>query len=218
MTLWWAGIALATVVVALAWAVAQKRPEHRYAAGALSVGLVADVVRKAILVWVLVPAQETAGTAPLTGLARVACDLDNALFLAYPAALVALSLWTFLRLRPWAVAAVYVLIVAGLAIAYPLSRGEVLARVYVAANLAAVAVTVGVFIMWLWRREPPTLTHGVTALLGGTELATLIPYRFSIFTSWTIARASYMTLYAILIILYGGIVWGSGSSSESKSS
>jgi hypothetical protein len=218
MTSWWAGIGLASVVVALAWLVARKRPEHRYAAGALTVGLAADVVRKAILVWVLLPAEVIAGEAPLSGSARLACDIDNALFLAYPAALAALSLWTFLRRRPWSVALAYALLVAGLAVAYPATRGDVLARVYVGADLAAVVVTIGAFVMWFWRRDPPTLTHGVAALLGLAELATLIPYRFSIFESWTIARAAYMTLYAILIILYGGIVWGSGSSSQSKSS
>ena len=218
MTAWAAGIGLASVVVALAWAVARRRPEHRYVAGALSVGLAADLARQALIVWVFRPARAASGGAPFTGLARIAADADNALFLAYPCALAALSVWTFLRRRPWPVLVVYALAVAGLAAAYPASRGGALARVYMAVELASVAVTAGAFVMWFWRRETPTLTHGVTLLLGAVEVATLVPYKLSFFSSWSVARASYMTLYVVLIVLYGGVVWGSGSSSVSKSS
>lgn len=215
---WAAGIGLAAIVVLLAWSVARRRPEHRLVAGALTLGLAADLARQAIVLGVLRPARAASDGAPLSGIAGVACDVDNALFLAYPAALAALSVWTFLHRRPWPVLVAYALTVAGLAAAYPASRGEALARTYMGAELAAVAVTAGAFVMWFWRREPPTLTHGVTLLLGACEIATLIPYRRHLFSSWTIAQAAYMTLYVILIVLHGGALWGSGSSSPSKSS
>jgi hypothetical protein len=218
VTSWAAGIGLASVVVALAWTVAQRRTEHRYVAGALSVGLLSDLARKGLIVWVLRPARVIAGDAPLTGLVRFAADVDSALFLAYPFSLAALSTWVFIGRRPWPIGVVYFASVVALAAAYPLTRGDALARAYMAGELATIAVTIGAFVMWFWRREAPTLTHGVTVLLGLAEVATLLPYRFAFFTSWTVARASYMTLYVVLIILYGGIVWGSGSSLPSKSS
>jgi hypothetical protein len=216
--MWAGGVALAAIVVLLVWSVARRRPEHRPVAGALTVGFTADLARKALVVYVIHPARAASGGAPLAGLARVACDVDNALFLAYPAALIALSVSVFMRRRLWPIAVAYVLAVAGLAVTYPASRGEALARVYMAAELAVVVTTIGALVTWFWRREPPSLTHGVTAMLGMCEIATLIPYRLHLFSSWTIAQASYMTLYVILIALYGSDLWGSGSSSQSKSS
>ncbi|MFT3768925.1 MAG: hypothetical protein QM820_26080 [Minicystis sp.] len=193
-------------------------------ASVLTLGLISDVIRKAILVYVIRPARAASGDVPFAGLTRVACDIDNALMLAYPAALAALAVWMFLRRRPWPVAMAYLLSVAALAVAYPASRGLPLARSYMAAELATVAVSFGAFIMWFWRRESPTLAHGVALLLGLTEIATMIPYQRSPFSwlpiaqAWSIAQASYMTLYVVLIVIYGGALWGSGSSSPSSSS
>lgn len=221
--MWAAGVTLAAVVVVLAWSVTRRQREHLYVASVLTLGLTSDVIRKAILVYILRPARVVSGDNPFNGAARIACDVDNALILAYPAALAALALWVFLRRRPWPVACVYVLAVSTLAAIYPVSRGVFLARSYIAAELGAVAVTFGSFVMWYWRRESPTLTRGVTLLLGLTELVSLIPYQRSPFAwlpiaqAWSIAQAAYMTTYVVLIVVYGSVLWDSGSSSPSNS-
>jgi hypothetical protein len=103
------------------------------------------------------------------------------------------------------------------AIAYPTLRGEALGRAYSAAELAAIVVGIGTFITWAWRRESPDLTRGVLFLVIAADSVMLLPYKKGPFAYWPIAQASYMTLYAVLIILYGGTLWDRGSSSESKS-
>jgi hypothetical protein len=214
--IWTVGVALVGVAIALAWAVARRRPEHRFVPALLALGVGSDLLRQALRVLVLLPARASFGGAPYTGWARVAADVDNALFLAYPAGIAALALWVFLRRRPWAVVLLWAVTVLALAVAYPASRGEVLSRVYLAAELGAVVVTLGSFVMWFWCRQTPTLTHGVTLLIGSAELATLLPFHKSIFASWTLARWAYVTLYVILIVLHGGVVCGLSSPSKSS--
>lgn len=214
--LWTVGALLSALTTALAWCVARGRPDHRPVAALLTVGLVSDLLRQALRMVVFLPARERFAGAPYTGWTRVAADVDNALVLAYPAAIVAVASWVFLRRRPWPVAVGWAVAVAVLAIAYPVTRGAVLSRCYLGAELIAITVTLGAAAMWLWRREPPTLTHAVTLLIGASEAATLVTFRKGLFTSWTLAQAGYITLYVILIGLHGGAVCGSSSSSRSS--
>jgi hypothetical protein len=214
--LWMVVVVLSGVATALAWRVARGRPDHRPVAALLTVGFASDLARQALRTAVFLPARERFAGAPYTGWTRVAADADNALVLAYPAAIVAVALWVFLRRRPWPVAIGWAVAVAALAVAYPVTRGAVLSRCYLGAELLAIAVTLGAAAMWLWRREPPTLTHAVALLLGASEAATLVSFRKGLFTSWTLAQAGYVTLYVILIVLHGGAVCGSSSSSKSS--
>lgn len=214
--LWTVAVLLSGIAVALAWLVARVRPDHRPVAALLTVGFLSDLARQALRVAVFVPARAVFAGAPYTGWTRVAADVDNALFLAYPAAIVACMVVVLLRRRAWPVAVVWALAVAAMAVAYPMTRGAILSRCYLAAELAAVAVTIGSAVTWFWRREVPTLTHGVALLIGVTEIAMLLPFRKGIFTSWPLAQAAYMTLYVILIVLHGGAVCGSSSSSKSS--
>lgn len=215
--MWTVAAALYLVAVALAWGVARRRPEHRPVAALLSVGLVADLVRQAIGVLVLQPTRAASGGAPFSGQARAAFHVDEALFLAWPAAVAACAVAVYLRRRPWPVALVYVVATIAVCAAYPMLRGPALARAYFGAELAGVAVALGSFIMWAWRRESPNLTRGALFLIVAIELVTLLPFNKGPFQYWPIAQASYMTLYVVLIVLHGGILWGRGSSSESKS-
>lgn len=214
--LWTLVVVLSGVATVLAWHRARDRPEHRPVAALLTIGLVSDLARQALRTAVFFPARERFAGAPYTGWTRVAADADNALVLAYPAAIVAVAMWVFLRRRPWPVAAFWALAVAALAVAYPATRGAVLSRCYLGAELVAIAVTVGAAAMWRWRREPPTLTHAVALLLGASEAATLVTFRKGVFTSWPLAQAGYVTLYLIVIVLHGGAVCGSSSSSRSS--
>jgi hypothetical protein len=214
--LWTVGVLLAGVATALAWLVARERPDYHSVAALLTVGFISDLARQALRIAVFLPARERFAGAPYTGWTRIAADADNALVLAYPAAIVAVALWVFLRRRPWLVAVGWAVSVAALAVAYPATRGAVLSRCYLGAELVAIAVTVGAAVTWFWRREPPTLTHAVTLLIGASEAATLLPFRKGLFTSWTLAQAAYVTMYVILIVLQGGAVCGSSSSSKSS--
>jgi hypothetical protein len=216
-SLWVAAAALYAVVVALAWVVTKRRPDHRPAAWLLTLGLTVDVARELIQVQVLQPTRAAMGTGPFHGFARGAFNVDEALFLAWPAAIAASAAWVFLQRRAWPFLAVYGLAVAMVVGAYPTIRGATLSRVYLGVELAAIVVGLGSFIMWAWKRETPKLTHVVTLLVIAVELATLLPFGKGPFVYWSLAQASYMTLYVVLIVIYGGVLWDRGSSSPSRS-
>jgi hypothetical protein len=210
------GVLLSALATVLALNVARKRREHRPVAALLAFGLLSDLARWPLRAWVLLPAHERFGTEPLQGGARLAFHVDQALFLAYPAAVAALAIGIFLRRRPWAVAIVWAATIGVLAAMYPATRGALLRRCYLAAELASLTLAVGSFITWVWKRETPTLTHGCVMLIAGIELAMLIgPYRLNIYSDWDIAAAMYSTMYVALAILNGGASWP--SSTESKS-
>ncbi len=215
--MWAAGVVLCLVTIVLAWTTARQRPEHRPIAALLMLGLGADVARQVLATAFLRPAHIAAGDGAFTGWARVVGHVDEALFLAYPAGLAALALWVLLKRRPWPVLAVYGATLAALVLGYPTVRGPLLGRVYSAVELAAVAVWLGGVVTWVRRRDVPTLASGVTLLLGAVEIVTLLPFKKGPFAYWPIAQASYMTLYVVLIVLYGGALWGRGSSSASNS-
>ncbi len=215
-SLWIAAAVLYAVVVALAWAVAERRPDHRPVAWLLTLGLAVDVVRAGIQANVLQPTRAAMGTGPFHGFARAAFNVDEALFLAWPAGIAVCAAWVFLKRRPWPVLAVYGLVAATVMGTYPTVRGAALARVYLGVELAALVVGLGSFITWAWKRETPNLTHVVTLLLVAVELATLLPFNKGPFVSWSLAQASCMTLYVVLTVVYGGVLWDRGSSSPSK--
>jgi hypothetical protein len=215
--LWLATAALYAAVVALAWAVAKRLPDHRSVAWLLTLGLAADVAREVIQVNVLQPTRVAMGAGPFHGFARGAFNVDEALFLAWPVGIAACATWVFLRHRTWAFLAAYILAVALVVQAYPTLRGAELARVYLGAELAAIVVGLGSFITWAWKRETPNLTHVVMLFVVAVEAVTLLPFGKGPFVYWSLAQASYMTLYVALMVVYGGVLWSRGSSSQSKS-
>jgi hypothetical protein len=201
-------LALSTAVTIVSWLVAARRSEHRPVALFLTLSLGADLGRWGLTALVLIPERVRSGGAPFTGWYRVACDIDPALFLAGQAGLAALAMWVFLRRRPWPVAVAWAVAVAALVVTYPTTRGAVLQRCYLAAELATVAVVAGCYVMWWWRREKPSFSNVCTLLLGSGQVAILIgPYSRNIFTSWDIAQAMYATIYVVLFLLHGGILW-----------
>jgi hypothetical protein len=146
--------ALQVVTAFLAVMLARRTREHKPIAVFLCSNACADLIA-----WVLsasIPPHPPEGP-PLSGLARVAADIDCALFLIWPAALAGTALWVFLQRRAWVVIHVWAAAVAALVLTYPTIRGVELQKWYLAAELAALAVTIGAFIQWAWRREPPRL-------------------------------------------------------------
>jgi hypothetical protein len=215
--IWDASAALYAIVAVLAWLIALRRPHHKPVAWFMTVSLTTDVIRQALDRLILAPDRAQIGTVPFTGWARVAFHFDEAFFVLWRAGIIALVVFVFLKVRPWPVVVVYTLTVMVLVFGYPTIRGETLGRIYLGVELATIAVTIGSFTTWFWRREAPTITTFVTLAIGVLEAVTLLPYRKDPFNYWLLAQVSYITFYVALIILYGGILWGSGSSSQSSS-
>jgi hypothetical protein len=133
----------------LAWPMARRRPEHRPVAWLLTFGLVSDLIRRGLQGLVLGPAYVALAGAPATGWVRVAAHVEQALFLAWPAGLAALTLWTYLRWRPWPVVLGYATTIAVLIIGYPGLRGALVRKAYLGFELACVALAVGAFVHWI---------------------------------------------------------------------
>jgi hypothetical protein len=211
--------ALAT---ALAWALSRRRPQHRPVATLLTFGLASDLAQRALKAYVLTPGYAALGKAPATGWLLVARHADQALFLAWPAGLAALTMWVYLKRRPWPIALGYAAAVLGIVIlGYPAIRGPDLHKPYLAVELACVAVATGAFLHWIaFRKDPPTATHWMTILMVGTEVAGIIagPWRLGLFSSWNVAQFGYLLLYATLVAVQGVVLWMISSSTTPPSS
>jgi hypothetical protein len=204
-------ITATVIAVAVAW----KRPEHRPVAAFLAGTVLIDVVRLALQTWIIRPGRAEIAAAGLdptvvafTGWVRAASDLDCILFLAWPAGLAALSLWVYLKRRPWPVAGVYALASTVLLIGYSTIRYAALQQVYLATELAALTVGIGALGRWIGR-EAPRLPQVVTSCILVTEIAQLAvgPWRYSVFGAWSLAHVMYSALYAVLIVLQIGALW-----------
>ncbi len=153
----------------------------------------------------------------LRGVARVIFHLDQALFLTWPAGLVALSLAVFPRRRSWLMVLPWALAVAVLSIGYPEIRGEALRQAYLAAQLAAVLVSIGIFVQWVWRREAFNLPRLTTLFIAVLDCGTVgTAYRFGPFARWDLAQAMYLVLFGSLVVTQG-FAWILSKGSRSRS-
>lgn len=159
------------------------------------------------------------GSPPFVGAARVAFHIDQALFLAWPAAFAALAIWLFAKRRALALLPMlaWVVAVAYLATHYPAVRGEALHRFYLGAELGALAVAVSSIASLWWRRSP--ITPAGTCLLcciavdGGTLFAGA--WRWGFWSEWALNQAAFTLLYAVLIA-FQGVLWSRLSRSQSQ--
>jgi hypothetical protein len=200
--------ALSGIAVALAWAAARRRPEHRPFAGLLTLGLVSDVIRLLLQRWVLPP--PLLDNPPLTGWIRIAGYIDAALYVAWPIGIAAVALNTLAKrsMRPAIVA--YVIVVAGLIIGYPTIRGDVLRKVLLGIELASMLVGLASILVWRRRSERSTITALCTSVIVVGHFGTVIsgPYRFGLFgEAWFLAQVAYVLIYAVVIVLQAGILW-----------
>jgi hypothetical protein len=196
-------LVLSAVTTAAAWALSRRHREHLPVAWFLTLAFTADAAR-----W---PMQSvlTAERAPFTGALRVLFHADEGLFLAWHAGVVALALWVFLKRRPWLVGVAWLLMVAWLSATYPVTRGQVLLRAYLAAELATLGATAGCYVMWWWRKNTPTLQTWCALIIGGVEIVIIAgPYSAGLFAAWDIAQAAAATLYVVLLFVQGGALWG----------
>ena len=189
--------------------VARRRTDYRPVALFMGAMVLANAIKTAIRLSVLVPARN-AGAVPFTGWVLCAGVAESALFLSWSAGFVALAIAVFLGRRPWPALAAWGLAVVILAVGMPQIRGDALRRYYLACELAALAGSLGAVGGWLFsRREPPRLPHLVVAILLTVELAGLVvgPWPFGLFESWNLAQIAYCVLYATMIGIQGAVLW-----------
>lgn len=204
------GYLLSAFATASAWALARRRTEHRPVAWLLTCGLVTDLVRVAIQLGILAPGYALLGGAPATGWLRLAFHIEQALFVAWPAALAAAAIALFLRRRPWPAVLAWAAMAGVLAAGYPTIRGALLQRAYLGAKLAGITVGFGALLTWaLPRTRKLELSHACLALVIILDAGTLVvgAWRTDVFTAWPLDQIGYCVLYAVLIAMQGGGLW-----------
>lgn len=204
------GYVLSLTATVLAWPVAKRRPDHIPIATLLTFGLLADLARRLLREFILVPAYAPSLGTPTTGWLRIARIVEQALFLGWPAGLAAATLWIHLRRPPWLVAVGYVVGVLGIAVfGYPAIHGDLLHKAYLGFQLACLAVAVGAIFHWaVFKKDQARTAHWIVGLMVGTEIVGLVAgaWRFGIFTNWTLAQLSYCILYAMLTLINGAVL------------
>ncbi len=179
----------ATVAQAIACSAAVAlsvwRREHAPVAGYLTARTLSSHARAALVCLVLVPSRarmRAAGLDPTAvpfsaPLDLAAVYLDGAAWLIGPAALAGLAVAVFARQRrrwltmtgsSWALSSL------ALAIAYPATRGACLARCYLAAELAALVVSLGCLVQWAWHRREPHTPQAVALVAVAISLAEVL--------------------------------------------
>jgi hypothetical protein len=203
---------LQVINVICAVVLARRSREYRPIAVFLCGVTCADLLSMALAAWVLPPPPQEL---PLSGFARLAAHIDCALFLMWPAWLAETALAVFMKRRAWPVVALlWAVMVAALVLTYPATRGIVLQRWFLAAELVALMVTLGAIIQWAWHtHELPRVQHIALMLIFGVDVASLIagPWRTVIYEAWPLAQFMSAVLYALLITLQGRMAWTSAS-------
>lgn len=173
--------------------------EHRLrpALALLLGGLAADVLREALGAYVLRPERALLGPGvPYAGWTRAAFHLDQALFLAWPFGVLALSWWAWRRsgFAVQLILAAWLINVHALASRYPALRGEALGHAY--GLLAAFCAALSLCAVAL-RRERAGALQLVSLLLVAGECATLAgPYLGRPFETWGLGQATWTFVFA----------------------
>ena len=204
---------LATTAAVLAWALSRRNPQHRIVAWCFTAYVVANAARGLLLAYVLPPPDGP----PLEGPLLIALYADRALYLVWRACLAAMAVLVLLRRRIWPVGVVYAASVVALALAYPVTRGEVLRKVYLAADLAALFVGIASLAVWVRRREPSDLTARIVGVILISHLAAAIvgPYRLGLFgAEWALQQAAYLVIWSIVVLVQWNALWASSRSSR----
>jgi hypothetical protein len=202
----WFWLATVARVAAFITAVLFARRERTFTPVAWLLGgsLLADGVALTLTLLFLAPARAI-GAVPYTGSARAAFHVTQALFVGWSAGITALAIHSFAKRRPWAVALVYLVVVAAIAAAYPELRRERLQSAYLAMTMVSIAVSSGAIAVW-WRSKPttpPGPAQITAALFVLFEFGALIgPYAAGLIdVNWPIANGLHMGLDVGLAIL-----------------
>jgi hypothetical protein len=152
---------------------------------------------------------ESPGNLPLLGVARVLFHVEEAGYLMEPIGIAAASVVVFLGRKPWPLFLVWALLVAGLVLTYPLTRGAVLRQVYLGIELAALVVAIGAIGTWVRRREPADPHHAAMGLVVAIDLVIILlgPWRYPLGVRWDLALYGEIILFGILILVQGGVLY-----------
>jgi hypothetical protein len=204
--------ALSALATVLAWTLARRNRTHRPIAWLLSASLGSDLVRHALRVLYVIPVlAPLRGGARLSGWPYAVAIINDALFLVWPASIVACVVAVFLRRRAWPVAVAYAVVVAAFAAFHPRESTGTLGRAHNACELLALTVAIGAGATWYRESEEPTSTaHTTLGVIIAGELATVVgSWRLGVFDHWPISQALYLVLFIMISALQGGYLWQS---------
>lgn len=197
-------ISSAVAAMLLAW----RRADHRPFA-AWSVGTTVATLTRFTLAATVLP-MRAPGLPPYVEAQRVFFHVDEALFMSSDAGFAVVAIWLFAQRRTLALlpALAWVGAVAYLATHYPEVRGDALRKVYLAAQLAALAVAISAIASLWWRHGGMTPARQCllccVAVGGGTLFVGA--WRWGFWHEWFLTQIAFALLYGVLAV-YQGVLW-----------
>jgi hypothetical protein len=194
---------LLCVAVAQADALVTRRPRYAPVVAFLLLVLVADVLRALLGAFLPLP------PGPHVGRERVVFHVRQALFLVWPAALVAVSTRVFLDRSSAKAWVAYALLVGWLVVSYPALRGAELGRVYQLVEYASLVVLGVMVFLWWWTSAYMAPEHLAVVALAVLELGSVLwgPWAKGIWARWDLSVLVDVVGFAQLVVLQGVILW-----------
>lgn len=197
-------ISSAVAGVLLTW----RRTDHRPFA-AWSVGATIATLTRFTLAATVLP-MRAPGSPPYVGAQRVVFHVEEALCLSSDAGFAVLAIWLFAKRRTLTLlpALAWVGVVAYLATHYPEVRGDALRKVYLAVQLAALAVAISSIASLWWRRGGMTPARQCLLCCAAVNGGTLFvgAWRWGFWHEWFLNQIALALLYAVLAA-YQGVLW-----------
>jgi hypothetical protein len=192
-------------VIVMAWALTQRRPEHKPIAVLLSVGFVADVVYP-ILALLLHSACPRATWA--SGM------LANGLALVWPAAVVGAALVVFAGKKPWAAGFGWACALAAIAVSCSIagndSEPRVLTMIQVMASLSAAGIGITWYRAARKARTAANSAHFVLMAIIVTEVVALLgAWRIGPLEHWPVSQALYVLMFGLVGFMQGRLLCSS---------
>jgi hypothetical protein len=190
-------LGVATVV---AWALADRRPEHRPFAWLLSVGLAHDV------------ALHVVGAVYVNHPSPALEHLSAALFLVWPASIAGTALFLLAGKRAWPVAAGWAVAVLAIVVTDPKASTGRLDKALAGIGLAAILVAAGALVAGAIRRRLAGATCAwiALAIVMVAEIVSLTAvWRFGLFDDGLLFPGAHLAAFSALVVLQGGAFWRS---------
>ena len=203
--LWWVALGLLALGAVLSALLARREPGHHHIArGALlGANVVAEVVQR------IARAHLRPIPPPYDGIDRAAYHVTQVLFLAWPAGVAALAVWTLARRSPGPLAALWGIAALAVCGAYPALRGNSLEALYRFLHVAAFGIGILSFVIYAWKRPYPLLEHACALMLVVGELVVLAgAYTLGVWHYWEdAAQPTYAITFGALVVLQARQLW-----------